>query len=307
MKKRQFILLFTLTFIFMLSCSTTEEPDPNPIMVPDPVPTPVFSLPEVSDVGYVATDSMYNDWKLLFEENFSDDLEQWNIWSAGAYNNELQLYREANLFVENDFLYIHSKRANVTGRSTPFDAALKNFKYVSGRIETKKTFGPRNVDGLKTIRISARLRLVAGDGLWPAFWSYNDPWPTKGELDILEARGNTPNEFQSNFHYGMNPSELQTSASFNEFKYEHTSSLAEAFHLYEIIWSRDSFEILFDGQIIKTYDLEKYTFVDDFFEKKHRVVLNLAVGGGFFSNLDETKIPKEAFLVVDWVKVHSKK
>ena len=29
-------------------------------------------------------------WKKVFEDNFSTDLSKWNIWTGGAFNNELE-------------------------------------------------------------------------------------------------------------------------------------------------------------------------------------------------------------------------
>ena len=293
----------------MVACSSEEESTPtNPTTpdTPEPNQTPTFTLPEVSKAGYEASDTAFVGWDLVFEDNFDTDLSQWTPWIGGAFNEELQFYRSSNLFVENDLLYIYGKKTQVTGRTNPFDETSKSFQYASGRIETKTTYGPRNIEGENNVRMSARIKLVEGEGLWPAFWSFNDPWPTMGEIDILEARGNTPNEFQTNFHFGERPNQLETSPAFNEFKYEHPTSLADEFHIYELEWSRDQFVIMFDGEIIKTYDQETFTFVDDFFNKKHRVVLNLAIGGSFFFNLDESKIPDESFLIVDWVKVHTR-
>ena len=46
-------------------------------------------------------------------------------------------------------------------------------------------------------RVEVRARLPRGDWLWPAIWMLpvrNDygPWPMSGEIDIMEARGNSP-------------------------------------------------------------------------------------------------------------------
>ena len=137
-------------------------------------------------------------------------------------------------------------------------------------------------------------------------WSSNDAWPTLGETDVLEARGNTPFDFQTNFHFGNNVNQVETDPVFNEFVYTHSDKLSECFHVYEIEWSQNSFVIKFDNEVVKTYEQSEFEFVDDFFNKKHRLVLNLAVGGFFFSELDESKIPSDSYMVVDWVRVYEK-
>ena len=303
-----------LGFLFFLvcfgGCSTQSDPvpapSPSPNPTPDPDPTPMVQLPEVDNCGYDAAETFFEGWSLIFEENFDNDLSRWTAWRGGAFNNELQHYQSNQLFVEEDYLYIRMAREGVTGRNNPFDETQRSFSFVSGRVESVREFGPDLGTGKGTVRFSARLRLVEGHGLWPAWWSYNDPWPTKGEIDILEARGDTPNEFQSNFHFGENENEIQTDPVFNDFHYVHSEKLSDCFHLYELIWSEDQFEILFDGESVKIYDSDTYTFVPEFFGKNHRLTLNLAVGGWFFDNLIESNIPDEAFLVIDWVKVHER-
>ncbi len=300
------IIVFSLFSFLFLASSCGEGVKPvttNPEPTPVPIVTEVM-LPEVEACGYVAHDSIFNNWTLVFEENFDQDLSQWTPWRGGAFNEELQYYRAGNVFVENDLLYIKGERTKTSGRTNPFDETIKSFDFASARVESKREFGPENTPGQQSIRFSARLRLVNGHGLWPAWWSYNDPWPTKGEIDILEARGNTPFEFQSNFHYGVNVNQLDTDPAFNDFHFTSTADLSECFHIYELEWSKNEFIIRLDGEIVKTYDVETYEFVDDFFNKKHRLVLNLAIGGWFFSNLDISRIPNESYLVVDWVRVY---
>ena len=302
--------IFSILFLVLMSCSSTDEPAPTPTPTPDPdpEPTPVFELPAVEMCGYDASETDVAGWNLIFEDNFSteDDLSKWTPWRGGAFNDELQHYQASNLYVENDLLYLRAQKGNVVGRTNPFDETQKAFRWTSGRVESKQTFGPTNVEGKQNLRYSARIRLVEGEGLWPAWWSYNDPWPTQGEIDVLEARGNTPFEFQSNFHFGNEVNRVETNPAFNEFVYSHTEKLSECFHVYEIEWSKEAFVIKFDNEVVKTYEQSEFEFVDDFFAKQHRLVLNLAVGGFFFTNVDESKIPSDSYLVVDWVRVYEK-
>ena len=73
----------------------------------------------------------------IFEDNFDTDLSKWNIWTGGAFNNELQYYQADNLQLLNGNLVITAKKETVTGATTPFDATPKTFNYTSGRIECK--------------------------------------------------------------------------------------------------------------------------------------------------------------------------
>jgi beta-glucanase (GH16 family) len=139
-------------------------------------------------------------WTKTFEDNFDADLSKWNIWTGGAFNNELQYYQAANLQVANGNLVITAKKETVTGATTPFDATPKTFSYTSGRIECKSNVSA-NASTPKVCMI-ARIKLPPGYGMWSAFWSYGDPWPTQGEIDFLEARGQEPTKYQTNYFYG---------------------------------------------------------------------------------------------------------
>ena len=261
---------------------------------------------EGQECGYNVDPSDYNDWNLVFDENFDQDLDKWNPWESGAFNEELQYYHPDNIALKDGYLVINAKREKATGKTDPFNDVPKDFSFTSGRIETKQLFGPDDQPDNQEVRFSARLRLVEGEGMWPAWWSYNDPWPTKGEIDILEARGNKPFEFQSCFHYGAKINTLETDAKFNEGHYSFEEKLTDCFHVYDLVWSQNQFQIIFDGDVVKTYDVDTYEYVDNFFNMKHKLVLNLAVGGWFFDNYDVEKIPDHAQLVVDYVRVYQR-
>ena len=139
-------------------------------------------------------------WTKTFEDNFDTDISKWNIWTGGAYNSELQFYQAANLQVTGGNLVITAKKETVTGATTPSDPTPKSFSFTSGRVECKTNVSA-NTSSPK-VRMIARIKLPAGYGMWPAFCSYGDPWPTQGEIDFLEARGQEPTKYQTNYFYG---------------------------------------------------------------------------------------------------------
>jgi beta-glucanase (GH16 family) len=66
-----------------------------------------------------------------------------------------------------------------------------------------------------------------------------------------------------------------------------------------MIWSQNSLQFYFDGQLIKT---NSGGYVPSLFGKTERITLNLAVGGNFFSSFDPSLI-QTGSMYVDWVKV----
>lgn len=249
-----------------------------------------------ADCNYVFNEGALAGWTKVFEDDFTSDLSKWNIWTGGAYNNELQHYQAANLSIANGILSITAKKENVTGSTTPGDATPKNFQYTSGRIECKTPVSANATT--PKVRLSARIKLPTGYGMWPAFWSYGDPWPTQGEIDIVEARGQEPFKYQNNYFYGNQPGRNLVRNATGYFT--ANIDLTTCYHVYELVWEQNKLLSYLDGVLIETKTSGGY--IDDMFGKNQRITLNLAVGGNFFTNLDPAKITMGT-LQVDWVKV----
>jgi beta-glucanase (GH16 family) len=231
----------------------------------------------------------------IFEDDFNTDLSKWNIWTGGAFNNELQYYNAGNLQLLNGNLIITAKKETVTGATTPFDATAKTFNYTSGRIECKTNISASSAN--PKVRIVARIKLPAGYGMWPAFWSYGDPWPTQGEIDYLEAKGQEPFTYNTNYFYGRATNRNLVKNQVGTIT--SNISLTDCYHVYEMIWSQNSLTSVFDGNVVET---KTGSYVPNLFGKTERVVLNVAVGGNYFSNFDPAQIVTGS-LYVDYVKV----
>lgn len=233
-------------------------------------------------------------WTKVFDEQFTN-LNAWNIWTGGAYNNELQFYQGANLVLSGGNLNIVAKAQKITGPSTPGSTTKKTFNYTSGRIESKVLYSAGTAT--PRVRMVARIKLPAGYGMWPAFWSYGDPWPTQGEIDILEAKGQEPSTYYTNYFYGTQAnSNLVTSATTTV---NSNVSLQTCWHVYELIWEKDKLTFLLDGVVV---DVKTGGYVSSLFGKQEKITLNLAVGGNFFSRLITRNIVPGT-MQVDYVKV----
>jgi beta-glucanase (GH16 family) len=234
-------------------------------------------------------------WTKVFEDNFSTDLSNWNIWTGGAYNNELQYYQAGNLQVVNGNLVITAKKETITGATTPSDPTPKTFNYTSGRVECKTNVSASAAS--PRVRMIARIKLPAGYGMWPAYWSYGDPWPTQGEIDFMEARGQEPTKYQTNYFYGKvaNHNLVRNAVGF----ITTDGDLTTCYHVYEMIWAQNTLTSYFDGQLIET---KTGGYIPNLFGKTERITLNLAVGGNFFTSFDPTKI-QTGTMYVDYVKV----
>jgi beta-glucanase (GH16 family) len=221
--------------------------------------------------------SIPGTWTLQLDEQFIN-LNNWNIWNGGAYNKELQLYQAQNLTLTNGNLNIAAKKETVSGPTVPGSTTTKRFSYTSGRIESKVLYSANSTT--PRIRMVARIKLPAGYGMWPAFWSYGDPWPTQGEIDILEARGQETSTYYTNYFYGTTANQNLVSGATSTIN--STVSLQSCFHIYEMVWETNKLTFYLDGNLV---DTKTGTYVNALFGKNQKVVLNLAIGGNFFTSL----------------------
>jgi beta-glucanase (GH16 family) len=288
------------TFATALFSLAACDVAPDRILVPEVLAAPVSAAFTPGSCDFDRDDASLTSagWATAFDEPFSTNLSKWKVWTGGAFNNELQHYQASNLHVANGILSISARRETVVGATTPFNPALSSFDYTSGRIESVTHFSA----GQKTpnVRMAARLKLAAGYGMWPAFWSYGDPWPTQGEIDIMEARGQLPYEYSTAYWYGRRSgvNQVQNSA----VTIQTGSSLTDCWHVYEVIWTKDNLTFLLDGQVV---DAKSGGMISNMFRKQQRLTLNLAVGGNFFANFDPSQI-QTGTMLVDWVKVFTK-
>ena len=293
------ILSFIIPLLIIITgCKkdvVTNETGNEEIAAGKPTPTPPPPVHGICDYDINETAIVGAGWSKSFDESFSANLYNWNTWNGGAFNNELQLYQANNLSLANGNLVISARKETVSGPTTPFDVTPKTFNYTSGRIESTTNFSASV--STPVVRMMARIKLPAGYGMWPAFWSYGDPWPTQGEIDILEARGQDDMKYQTNYFYGRTANRNLVRGA--EGFVTTDVSLQTCYHVYEMAWSQNELKFYFDGILVKT---NSGSYVPSLFGKTERITLNLAVGGLFFSNFNPALI-QTGNMYVDWVKV----
>ena len=260
-----------------------------------PTPTPVAPAPTVDAVNSEARD--YNQYtELVWSDEFDGAALDASKWSPEVrdvwFNNELQATTNSrdNITVLNGSLVITAKKQAYNGRD-----------YTSGRIVTKgkKDF----VFG----RVDTRARVPKGKGIWPAIWMLgsNDstsPWPTCGEIDIMELRGSNPKVNLTTMHFGTSvTTRIQKGTTYT---LPGTDDFAADYHLFSIVRSRDQMRFYIDGTLYYTLtsgDVSPYPFNNPFY-----MILNVAVGGDFDGNPDaSTTFPQQ--MQVDYVRYYQYK
>lgn len=174
-------------------------------------------------------------------------------------------------------------------------------RYTSAKITTrgKKLAGPG--------RVEARIRIPAGQGLWPAFWMLGNsfpatPWPGCGELDIMENHGSAPQTTSSAMHGPGYSGGTPFAGGYTL----GNGSFASDFHVFAIEWNAERAQFHVDDR--QTYTIER-TDVQRYgpwvFDQSFFIILNLAVGGLFDGDPQSDAI-LPATMLIDYVRVYSR-
>jgi beta-glucanase (GH16 family) len=254
----------------------------------------------------------------LFFDDFAGgqlDRSKWNVIGTGrTVNNEQQAYVDAIETISvgetpeatgatNGALIIRARHR--PGFKTPQG---RTFDFISGRLESRSKFE------FTYGTAAARIKLTAGAGLWPAFWTLGTGrWPDTGEMDIMENVGDPT---WTNFAlHGPGYSGNTPLASRQHFT--HGGDIT-AWHVYSMDWTADSIVFKVDGN-------EEYRVTRPMVEGYGRwaydnpkfLILNLALGGQYpqavnkiaepYGGLPQSTVDlikaDQAVMVVDWVRV----
>ena len=149
-------------------------------------------------------------------------------------------------------------------------------------------------------RWEVRAKLPGTRGMWPAIWLLPDgPWPSEGEIDIMENRGNQPTLTSSAFHWGTHtPYTHDYHAAEQQMSIDGklVSIFPTAFTLTRSSGARIKFA---SSSTTYTTRHSTTTKCGDFFPKLHapmRLVINTAIGGDFLPPPDETTVWPQEFL-----------
>jgi len=160
-------------------------------------------------------------------------------------------------------------------------------------------------------RLEARIKIPAGQGVWPAFWMMGSnisqkPWPACGEADIMENVGKLPAQINGSVHgTGFTGDSLTTIE-----KLSSGAAFAGDFHTYGMIWAPGKVQFYVDDS---TKPYATYTKASlpsgatwPFDDGKYFFLLNLAMGGDWPGNPDASTSATNEMLV-DYVRVYQTK
>ncbi|KAI0267999.1 concanavalin A-like lectin/glucanase [Russula aff. rugulosa BPL654] len=223
---------------------------------------------------------------LVMEDDFNNDSLDTDVWmyevDLGGYGNgefEMTTASSNNTFIRNGELYIlPTLTSDVIGQEAIFDGHTFNLtgctntnltacgavsNATSGTVINPVMSARISTKGKRSIRygkVEVRAKLPRGDWLWPAIWMLPEnntygPWPLSGEIDIMEARGNSPAYPAQGIDYvrgSLNWGPLTwLNAVWKTYGWwtVRRSTYADAFHTYSLEWTEDFLRIYVDNRL----------------------------------------------------------
>lgn len=259
-------------------------------------------------------------YQTVFFDDFTGpglDRGKWRVVvtgsTMGSVNGESQAYIDdaSTLTVANSQLLITPKYLP-NGYTAPGGGT---YHFTSARIDTSTavnfTYG----------RVSARLKMTAGDGFWPAFWllgsNVDDPtvsWPDCGETDIMENIGYAT--WTSSSLHGPGYSADGNIGTIENFPAGQT---IESWHTYSVEWTPSAMRFALDGTqyleiLRRKTEATRGAWV---FDHNQYVILNFALGGAYPAGYNQVTTPywglpqssvdkiamRRVTFAVDWVRV----
>ncbi len=202
-------------------------------------------------------------------------------------NNELELYTANNVSVAGGTLKLQARRENAmgwNGRTYNYTSGMVSSGGRSGQIPAGFTY--------KYGYAETRVKIPAGKGLWPAFWTLPADYSWPPEIDAMEILGDAPNVVTMTYHYldaagaHQSPGSAWTGPDFSA-----------GWHTFGVDWQPDAIVWYVDGVERRRFtDAAAITAVPQY------LLLNLAVGGNWPGSPDAaTQFPAD--YLVDYVRV----
>lgn len=255
---------------------------------------------------------------IVFFDDFSGnalDRSKWNVRVTGnTVNNEQQAYIDSTstVYITHgaDAAGAESGALVLQPRYTPgfITKEGKKFDFTSGRIDSRS-----KVEFMYGTA-SARIKLTAGTGLWPAWWILGaGKWPDIGEIDIMEYVGE-PDWASAAVH---GPGYSGETPFVNRLYFAAENDVTN-WHIYAVDWTPDSLVFKYDN--IPMFRVTR-PMVEHFgkwaFDNNKFLILNYALGGAYPVKINGAKQPyygmpastveliktNQSKMLVDWVKI----
>lgn len=272
-------------------------------------------------------------WETVWLDEFDGehlDRSKWkpevSCWGGG--NGERQCYtdRPDNVLVQDGILHLKAQLEAFTGPRFPegmpgAPGGEQTQTYTSGKVRT------RGLASWQYGRFSARMKLPAGQGTWPAFWMMSaenvyGSWPLSGEIDIMEAinldtpcdecPGGVERRSSAALHFGS--AIPDNTYLYLDTTHDEAVSPSDEWRVYAVEWAEDSMQWFVNDELFLRIESDDwFTSAPNAegrphapFDQPFYMMMNLAVGGNLSENKNGRGFDPDSFpaaLLIDWVKV----
>jgi beta-glucanase (GH16 family) len=250
-----------------------------------------------ASAGVTSSGTESTAWKLAWSDDFSGaagtapNPASWGYETGGSGwgNDEQEYYTDStqNAALDgNGDLAITVQQNTDSSLLCSYNSAGTYFPsgttcgYTSARLVTANTFSQQYG------RIEARIKIPAGDGVWPAFWALgaNEStvgWPTSGEIDTMENVGDEPGTVYGTLHGPVAGSgtTVEPWGIGGSYTLPGGAALSAGFHVFAADWYPDHVSFSVDGHIYETVYAADLPSGDTWvFGHPFYLLLNVAVG-----------------------------
>jgi beta-glucanase (GH16 family) len=256
-------------------------------------------------------------WDLVWHDEFdgaAGTLPDSTIWTPeigdgsdrgipGWGNRELEYYTDSadNVAMDGDGNLVITVR-EVGESATTLTCYYGPCEYTSARLITwhkaEAAYG----------RVEARIKIPFGQGIWPAFWMLGTDlsevgWPQSGEIDVLENIGSEPAVVHGTVH---GPGYSGANGIGGNYELSEGESFSDDFHIFAIEWEPEEIRWSVDANNYLTLTPDEIPTKREWvFDHPFFVVLNVAVGGYWPGNPDETTTFPQT-MHIDYVRVYQR-
>ena len=249
-------------------------------------------------------------WREIWADEFNEasgaaiDSTRWTAETGGSGwgNQELEYYTNS---IGNAY---HDGKGSLVIkaiRETPANSQCwyGPCQYSSARLVTKGKFD------YKYGRFEARLKIPAGQGMWPAFWMLGSNvdqvgWPLCGEIDIMENIGREPSTVHGTIH---GPGYSGGNSIGSPYTLPNGQRFSDDFHVYKVEWEPTAIRWYVDGNLYQTRTPSSLPAGTNWvYDHPFFLILNVAVGGGWPGNPDQTTVFPQTMLI-DYVRVYKQR